>query len=323
MQDNSFAERFPVHAMRGDATAVREYLRTTARAELLEHGAVLLRDTGLTETDELESMSRELLGTLYEAYTGGVVPRSNHSRYVFSSTELNGLFNLKLHNEMAYQRNYPRYITFFCATPSRWGGQTPIAHESDIQRELGGEFGARIAGDNVVYTRRYLSRDRHPSRVRRFPSMFVSWQDSFGTEDRAEVETKCAELELKFEWSAEQTLEVRSVLPAFRTLPETGREVFFNQVLTQNFSRGGLGAAGYAAHRLFGFSTASAPRHSAFEREGELTSADVATLNRAYTRAEVSFRWRRGDWMLVDNLQAMHARRRFLGERSIWVVMGE
>ncbi|UGT56974.1 TauD/TfdA family dioxygenase [Nocardia asteroides] len=322
MENNTFAQRFRVHDMNGKPDAVRDYLRGDARSELLRHGAVLLRDTGITETGALETLSRELMDTLYEAYTGGVVPRSNHSRYVFSSTELNGLFNLKLHNEMAYQRNYPRYITFFCDTPSRWGGQTPVAHEADIRRELG-EFANRIERDNVVYTRRYLSREQHPRKVKRFPSMFVSWQDAFGTENRAEVETKCAELELAVNWSAGDTLEVRSVLPVFRELPETGRQVFFNQVLTQNFSSGGLGAAGYAVHRLFGIDRSSAPRHSAFERAGELASGEVAALNRAYDRAEVSFRWRRGDWMLVDNLQVMHARRRFLGQRSIWVVMGE
>jgi alpha-ketoglutarate-dependent taurine dioxygenase len=322
MREKHFAERFPVYQMHGSPDAVHKYLKEHAREELFEKGAVLLRNTGLTETAQLESLSRELMDSLFEAYTGGTVPRTNHSKYVFSSTELNAVFHLKLHNEMAYQSNYPRYITFFCALPSPRGGRTPIAHESDILRELGGEFAERIAGDNIVYTRRYPSRRTQPLRTRWLPSMFLSWQDAFDTDERAVVEAKCADIDLKASWTGDDTLVVQSVLPAFRKLPENNRAVFFNQLLVQNYSRGSLGTGAYAAHRIFGLTRSVAIRHSAFERGGELSKKDISTLNRAGSRSQVSFTWQRGDWMLLDNLQVQHARKPFFGKRSIWVVMG-
>lgn len=318
-----FADRFPVRDARQDSRWLEGYLTDSARADLDQHGAVLIRNTPIDDPQSLEKFARHLIERPAEAYIGGVVPRDSYSPVVFSSTELTGLFRLKLHNEMAYQENYPRYITFFCKTAPPVLGQTPIAHESDILAGLPDGLRAKVQDDNVVYRRRYLSRDRNPRKVKRLRSMFVPWQDAFETESKAEAEQRCQDIGATYEWDEDDVLTVHTELPTMRTHPAHGRSVYFNQLLTQNFSLKGLGPAGYLTHLAMGITRRHAPRHSFFASKGELSRAELAGLDRAYNQATTAFRWRVGDWLLVDNLQAMHARNRFLGNRAIWVVMGD
>jgi alpha-ketoglutarate-dependent taurine dioxygenase len=42
-----------------------------------------------------------------------------------------------------------------------------------------------------------------------------------------------------------------------------------------------------------------------------------------YRELEVSFRWRKNDIVLLDNLLTAHARNRFKGERKLLVAMGD
>lgn len=322
MATKAFEQRFPVIDIKQDREELARFLDQDAKKLLLDSGAVLLRNTGITDMTQLEAGARRFLTELHEAYVGGVVPRTNHSRYVFSSTELNALFNLKLHNEMAYQSNFPRYVTFFCKVASKYGGETPIAHETDIRQGLDQDWLRRVSDDNVVYTRRYLSARTARRRTKYLSSMYVSWQSAFQTEDAGLAAEKCEALDLEHRWLSDGSLEVRSVLPMFREIPENGRRVYFNQLLSQNFSRVALGSVAYLLHRLTGSGASSAPRDSALQRGGLVDTRALADLDRAYRAAKTEFRWREGDWLLVDNLQAMHARNSFIGKRAIWVVMG-
>lgn len=319
-----FEDRFPIFdAEKMAAGCLDRFLSFDAAEMLNEKGALLVRNTPVNNAQDLERFSRLLIKEPTEAYIGGVVPRTSHSKYVFSSTELTALFKLKLHNEMAYQENYPRYISFFCDTPPSALGETPVAHQEDIQRNLPGELLDTIMNDDVVYVRRYLSREYNATRVSRLKSMFVPWQDAFRTEDKAQVETHCDTMNAMYDWGPQDALTVRTMLPASRPHPDNGKKVYFNQLLTQNFSVEGLGPAGYLSHRLAGISRNTAPRDSYLASHGLLSRRERAALNSAYSKSSRAFRWKRRDWMIVDNLQVMHARNRFAGKRAIWVVMGK
>ena len=318
-----FSDRFPVYdAANFPSGWLDTFLREEAKHLLNGQGALLIRNAPIDTPQQLEHYARILIASPMAAYIGGVVPRASHSKYVFSSTELTALFKLKLHNEMAYQANYPRYITFYCDTPPSVLGETPIAHQAEIQQNLPSSLRDTIMNDDVVYVRRYLSREFNRAKVARLRSMFVPWQDSFKTENKAQVEAHCRDIKATFDWGVEDTLTVRTVLPASRIHPDTGERVYFNQLLTQNFSVYGLGPAGFISHRLAGISRDSAPRDSHLAANGALTRHDWSALSAAYSKSTRAFKWKKHDWMLIDNLQVMHARNRFLGKRAIWVAMG-
>lgn len=312
-----FADRFPVYDARKIEFA--DFLHDNAARVLCDHGALLIRNSPIGSTADLERYGCRWLNEPLETYTGGVIPRTPQSRYVFNSTEVPRLHKVKLHNEMAYQRNYPRYISFFCATAPAVLGETPVAHNEDFQQALPASLRGIIMGDNVVYVRRYLCRNRSAAKLARFKTMFVSWQDAFGTDDKGTVAAHCLELGAGFDWGRNDTLTVRTELPASRVHPDTGRRVYFNQLLTQNFSAAGQGPVEILAYRLTGVPT---PKDSSLASYGALTRPDRSALLRACTKSARTFRWRAGDWLLLDNLQVLHGRNRFLGRRAIWVMMG-
>lgn len=318
-----FADRFPVYDARDmPAGGLADFLRDDAAQVLRDRGALLIRNSPIAATADLERYACLLISEPTEAYTGGVIPRTSQSRYVFNSTEVPRLHKLKLHNEMAYQANYPRYISFFCATPPTVLGETPVAHHEEFQQQLPGSLRETIMADDVVYIRRYLCRDRSAAKLARFKTMFVPWQDAFGTDDKTVVEAHCQELGASFDWGLNDTLTVRTVLPAARIHPDTGRRVYFNQLLTQNFSAAGQGPVEMLAYRLAGARRDSVPKDSFLARYGALTRRDRSALLAACTKSARAFRWRSRDWLLLDNLQVLHGRNRFVGKRAIWVVMG-
>lgn len=316
-----FADRFPVYDARD--ISLERFLRDDATTVLRDRGALLIRSTGIDSTAELEHLAALWISQPARSYTGGVIPRTAQSRYVFNSTEVPRLHKLKLHSEMAYQANFPRYISFFCAIPPRIGGATPVAHNEDFLAQLPAKLRETIMADDVVYLRRYLCAEHSAAKLARYGTMFVPWQDAFGTDERAAVEAQCRQLGAEFTWDADATLTLRTVLPAARMHPDTGRRVYFNQLLTQNFSAAGQGAVEVLAYRIAGARRDSRPKDSYLARYGALTRRDRAALLAACTRSARTFAWRRGDWLLVDNLQVLHGRNRFLGRRAIWVVMGD
>lgn len=321
MQLSAFTDRFPVY----DASRLplADFLRDDAAAVLTERGALLIRNTGIGSTTELERYAALWISEPAQSYTGGVIPRTAQSRYVFNSTEVPRLHKLKLHSEMAYQTNFPRYISFFCATAPTVGGATPVAHNEDFQHHLPAALRETIMADDVVYVRRYPCAKRGAAKLARFPRMFVPWQDAFGTDDEHQVEAVCRELGAQFDWGRDATLTLRTVLPAARTHPDTGRRVYFNQLLTQNFSAAGQGAVEVLAYRVAGARRDSRPKDSYLAGYGRLTRRDRSALLSACAKSARTFAWRRGDWLLCDNLQVLHGRNRFLGRREIWVVMGD
>lgn len=319
-----FAERFPVYDARDmPVGGFADFLRDDAAHVLRDRGALLIRNTPIVGTADLERYACLLIKEPARAYTGGVIPRTSQSQYVFNSTEVPRLHKLKLHNEMAYQNNYPRYISFFCATPPSILGETPVAHHEDFQQQLPGSLRDAIMTDDVVYIRRYLCRERSAAKLARFKTMFVSWQDAFGTDDPAGVEAHCRELGAAFSWGPDDTLTVRTVMPASRVHPDTGQRVYFNQLLTQNFSAAGQGPVEVLAYRLAGARRGSTPKDSCLAGYGALTRRDRSALVAACAKSARTFRWRKHDWLLLDNLQVLHGRNRFVGKRAIWVVMGD
>lgn len=319
-----FADKFPVYDARDmPADGLADFLRNDAADVLRDRGALLIRNTPIDGTADLEHYARLWISKPTQAYTGGVIPRTAQSRIVFNSTEVPRLHKLKLHNEMAYQANYPRYISFFCVTAPTVLGETPVAHHEEFQQQLPQSLRETIMGDDVVYIRRYLCRQRSAATLARFKTMFVPWQDAFGTDDKARVEAHCRALGASFDWGDNDTLTVRTVLPAARVHPQTGQRVYFNQLLTQNFSAAGQGPVEILAYRLAGARRGSTPKDSSLARYGALTRGDRSALLAACAASARTFRWRPRDWLLLDNLQVLHGRNRFVGKRAIWVVMGD
>jgi alpha-ketoglutarate-dependent taurine dioxygenase len=279
--------------------------REALRAGLDRCGAVLLRGFHVPGPQEFGQTARafspQLLGYLERAAT-----RTEVADQVFTSTELGPDQWIPFHHEMSYSHNWPSVLYFFGDLPSPQGGATPVASERRVFPLIPAEVRERFTRHGVRYVRNYG------------PDLNESWQEAFQTADRAEVEAYCRQSGTSFEWTGDDGLRTTAVRQAVARHPRTGETVWFNHAHLFHLSNVEPEIAEVLVDE---YGEEGLPRN-AYYGDGAPIEDEVAELIRSlYREAAVSFTWRRGDVLLVDNFLATHAREPFRGDRRILVAM--
>ena len=278
---------------------------------LLEHRALLFR--GFMREGEL---SDTLFADFADATSSGGMlpyrdrstPRERVAGSVYTSTVYPADRTIEQHNEGSYWRQWPMKVYFGALRVPRLGGATPIA---DVRRVL-----RRLSPDT-----RLAFEEHGFMLVRNFNDGFgLPWQESFQTDDPAEVGRYCEANDIRFEWRGGDRLRTEQVRPAIHVHPRTGEQLWFN-------------------HAAFFHATAHSPEiHAALTAElgedglpwltyfgnGEAIPPEMITEIRAAYRAETrSFPWQSGDILLLDNMTISHGREAFEGDRLTLVAMTE
>lgn len=285
------------------ATSHREFIA----ASLREHGGILWRGFGLTTPGEFEQFLRTLCGDLLE-YRYGSTPRTRVSGDIYSSTEYPAAEHIPLHNEMSYTTSWPMKIAFFCAQPAEEGGETPIADSRRVFARIPRHIRELFTRKGVMYVRNYGWR------------LDLPWQDVFLTKERAEVEAYCQRASIEFEWKEDDGLRTRQVCQAVATHPHTGDEVWFNQAHLFHTSNLRLEVR---ESLLASCREEDLPRNTYFGDGSPIPESLFDEVREAYRHETVSFPWRRGDVLLLDNMLVAHGRTPFRGARQILVGMAE
>ena len=63
------------------------------------------------------------------------------------------------------------------------------------------------------------------------------------------------------------------------------------------------------------------PRNAYYGDGSPIETSVIAEIREAYRQAAVTFSWRRGDILMVDNMRVAHGRAPFVGPRKILVAM--
>lgn len=290
-----------------DLTAWAAAHREFVAVRLQEHGGILFRGFGVTTSGEFERFARAICGELLE-YRYRSTPRTRVSGDIYSSTEYPAGEHIPLHNEMSYTTSWPMKIAFCCAQPAEEGGETPIADSRRVYARIAPRVRELFARAGVMYVRNYGRR------------LDLPWQDTFQTDDRAEVEAYCRRAAIEFEWGADDGLRTRQVCQALAAHPQTGEEVWFNQAHLFHTSnlRPEVRESLLASCR-----EEDLPRNAYFGDGSPIADSLVDEVREAYRRETVSFPWRRGDVLVLDNMLAAHGRTPFRGARQIMVGMAE
>jgi alpha-ketoglutarate-dependent taurine dioxygenase len=275
---------------------------------LHRHGALLFRDTGITDAAGFEEVTRGLVPELL-SYVGGASPRSRISGDVYTSTEYAASAVLALHNEASYFRTMPELVWFFCKIPSAQGGETPLG---DMRRVL-----ARL---DPALVERFSSKDFcYVTNLRGGEGFGKSWQSAYQTEDRGEVEAALRLKELEFKWTDDGGLRVLMRAPAVRIHTVTGEDYWGNQA--SNWHEANLPEATAAALRRTYGDPWNHPKAVFFGDGSAIPPEDIRVIARTLTEEETTFRWQAGDILLVDNQSIAHGRRPFSGSRQIMVAL--
>ncbi|MBG85696.1 MAG: SyrP protein [Verrucomicrobiales bacterium] len=271
------------------------------------HGTVFFRGfpTGSVEAFDEIVQSLGLPNFPYKKSLSNAV-RVNRTERVFSANEAPPEVNIFFHHEMAQTPLYPKWIMFYCEIAAEEGGATPICR-SDVLYDRLAEECPDYARDCETKGLRYTN--VMPGENDSTSGMGRSWGSTLGVETREQAEDRLKELGYSWNWREDGCLEATTpVLPAVKEI-SPGRKTFFNQLIAAN--------SGWKDSRN---DPSKAIRH------GDGSKLDPEATKRAIELAqELTFdvRWEPGDFCIIDNTVAMHARRPFKGTRKVVASLAE
>jgi alpha-ketoglutarate-dependent taurine dioxygenase len=280
--------------------------RAFIETRLLSHGALLFRNFKVTLLPDFERFASSLCPDLFD--DNGEHPRQNVAGKVYTPVFYPPEKKILWHNENSFNHRWPVKLWFGCVQPARQGGETPIVDSRMVNELLDPRIREPFCEKQIMYVRNY---GKGPG---------LQWQTVFNTTDKAEVERRCRESLMEFEWTTNDGLRTSAIRPAVISHPRTGQLVWFNQA--QHWHLSCLDDATRKS-LVSVFGEKSLPRNCYY---GDGTAIDDSVMQQIlaiYQQLETSFSWRRNDIMMLDNLLTAHARNQFSGDRKLLVAMGE
>ncbi|MGW7198075.1 TauD/TfdA family dioxygenase [Streptomyces chryseus] len=284
-----------------------EELELGLAATLVREKALVFRGFGITPQTLDTALDRLLPNRL--AYVHGNSPRTKVGGNVYTSTEYPREFTISMHNEMSYAHAWPSRLAFFCQVQPGGGGATPVLDAARWLAALDQEVRDAFAGGV-----------RYVQNLHDGYGLGKSWQDTFETADRAEVEAFLKTAGAEWEWRRDGTLRVESERPSTTRHPVTGTEVWFNQA--DQWHPAGLGDD-TAAELAQILSEDELPQSVRFADGGPIPAEYVVQVRDRGLEAAVDVDWRTGDLLLIDNVLLAHGRRPFTGDRRVLVAMSD
>ena len=281
----------------------REFIET----QLLQHGGILFRGFEITTPETFEQLCRAVSTELLE-YNERSSPRTQVSANVYTSTDYPAKQSIFLHNENSYQRTFPQKIFFFCLTPALSGGETPIADCRQIFQRIDPRVRERFMEKGWMYVRNVGD------------GLGLPWQTIFQTESPAVVERECLRKGIKVEWKDDQRLRLSTVLPAVVKHPQSGELSWFNHATFFHITT--LDPV-LRSVLLEEFAEKDLPTNTYYGDGARIEPEVLEELREIYRQQTVSFPYRAGDVMLLDNMLTAHGRAPYSGPRKILVAMAD
>lgn len=289
---------------------------------ILNYGGVVFRNFGCSP-----ATYKLIVDTLYPStslsYAGGVVTRPEVGEGVYLTNSVDKRLVITQHHEMSYFRKWPMRISFFCEVPATSGGETSVLSTRTFMRKLDKKIISEIEKKEVMYLRNYPMQ-----------GLSSSWQQSFRTSDRLVVEEFCRKQNMNYEWLSDGRLRTRHRAQGTAKHPQTGEQLWHNfaNVLNKFCGQRGkpspvveLTKAYYspeALENMLNLSHEDMPTNS-YYGDGSFFEYEVMEqITSVAESSKVSFKWKPGDFMILDNMLSFHGRNAYEGDqRRIHVMM--
>jgi alpha-ketoglutarate-dependent taurine dioxygenase len=283
--------------------------RPRLEEQILTHGAILFRGTGIGSPEEFALFMRTAAPSLLDYVTGNS-PRTRIERGVYTSTEYPAPYLIWLHNEMSYSHVWPEKLFFCCVIAPRSGGETVVADSRELLRRLDPAIIDEFRRRGVMYIRNLHGGN----------GFGASWQDTFETTDRQAVERYCEGAGITYEWRGDGRLRISQVRPALQRHPRTGEEVWFNQA-DQFHPSTHPKEIFDSLMMVCGNNVDELPQNARFGDGQEIDLASLEAIRAVARTSMVPVTWQKGDLLMIDNILVAHGRMPFAGPRKILVAM--
>jgi alpha-ketoglutarate-dependent taurine dioxygenase len=281
--------------------------RAYIERELGKHGAILFRGFNVNLVSEFERFIRAISGGILE-YNERSSPRSQISGHIYTSTDYPPDKQIFLHNEQSYNLVFPMKIFFFCAKAPEKEGATPIADTRKVFERITDQIRERLMERKYMY-------------VRNFGDGFgLSWQETFRTGQKSEVEKYCRDNQIEWEWKPGNRLKTRQVREVAIKHPRTQEWAWFNHL---TFFHNSTLDQKLQAAVMTAFVEEDLPNNTYYGDGCPIEEEVMDHLRDAYQKEKVRFDWEEGDILMLDNILAAHGRESFEGERRVAVGMAE
>ncbi|KAL4583795.1 hypothetical protein LXL04_008379 [Taraxacum kok-saghyz] len=263
---------------------------------LTRSGAILFRGFPVASPSDFNNLV-EAFGYPEMLYVGGRASRTKVVGRVYTANECPSDMGIPFHHEMAYMRDFPSKLFFYCDEEPEAGGETPIVLSHILYEKMAErhpEFVAKVEEHGVKYTD--IARDvDDPSSV-----TGNSWKSTFKTDDKNVAEERAAKLGVKLEWIGNNTAKVTSPpLSAIRLDEENSRKTWFNSLVV-------------------GYNRLGSKDISSGDGAVQLGNGDPVPdhVEQDYLKILeeecVAIPWKKGDVLFINNLMVLHGRRPLL-----------
>lgn len=291
------------------------------KKDLLKHGGILFRNFPLRNAQDFLEVIYALNTGKFIDYVGGDSPRTKILEGIYTSTEAPPSIKIPLHNELSYAKNYPSHIYFFCETAPINKGETIIADARAVYRSMDEKVRQRFIDKNLKYFSHYYNSSPFMKFFYKHFKAHKSWTNVFETSDPSEVEKKCRDNDLSFEWNHKDWIEISQIRPATITHPKTGEPVWFNQAHIFDFTPRLCGFWYYLAVKLL-YCRRYMRLHEVYFADGTpIPRDDLYHILDVLDANTIFFPWHTGDLLLLDNILTMHGRNTFKGKRRVLTAM--
>jgi len=280
--------------------------RSWIRTRVLEHGGVLFRNFSVPTPADFERAAQATWGQLFAEY--GDLPRTAAGERIYESTPYPPDQMILWHNESAHLGNWPMRINFHCVVAPVTGGCTPIVDTRELIQRLDPDVVDDFRVKGLLYVRNFCA------------GIEPTWQEFFHTTDRATVERICRDAGSEFQWLPDGGLRIRTRTQGVARHPDTGDELFFNQVQLHHIQS--VDAEAREALREL-FRDDELPRNVCFGDGSPIPDSVIEHIGREFERASVRFAWRKGDTIFLDNMRVAHGRDPYSGPRKIVVALAQ
>ncbi|MCE3228703.1 MAG: Taurine catabolism dioxygenase TauD/TfdA [Bacteroidetes bacterium] len=279
--------------VRTNKTVIDEHLEKT--------GAVLFRDFNIEGIEGFRSVTGYLSDSII-GYSNRSSPRTEISDKIYTSTDHPKDQHINMHNELSYAAEWPAKIMFFCDQPSETGGETPIADNREVIKYISAETQKKFLEKGILYKRNLGN------------GIGLHWNEVFQTTDKNTVEENCIRNNISFEWKENEILSITWKKPAFQVHPSTKEKIWFNHAYFFNEQTLDDFVLNTLKKDEIPFNT--------FYGDGSPIEKEVITeIGTAYSNAVRTFKWKKNDLLLLDNIVMTHGRYAYSGKRVIAVAM--